>query len=96
MLGYKLSKSAQQDLIQIALYGDVRFGIIQSDSYRDQLKKRFSLIAESPMMYPAVDHIRTGYRRSVCEAHSIYYRINKNHVEIIRILSRQDTNDSLR
>ncbi len=44
------------------------------------------------MLYPAVDHIRVGYRRSVCGAHSIYYRIEGEGVEIIRIIGRQDLN----
>ncbi|NOX50018.1 MAG: type II toxin-antitoxin system RelE/ParE family toxin [Gammaproteobacteria bacterium] len=49
----------------IAHYGDENFGIAQSDYYRDQLKQRFSLLAEQPFLYPAVDHIQEGYRRSV-------------------------------
>lgn len=87
---YRLSELAKQDLIAIARYGDENFGTRQSDSYRDRLKKRFSLLAQQPMLFPAVDHIRAGYRRSVCGGHSIYYRINDDRVEIMRILGRQD------
>jgi toxin ParE1/3/4 len=89
MPDYRLAKSAEKDLIEIAEYGDRHFGIEQSDRYRDQLKKRFSLLAHQPMLYPAVEHIRTGYRRSVCGVHSIYYRIEDNTVEIMRILKHQ-------
>lgn len=90
MPSYRLSDLAKQDLIAIARYGDENFGIEQSDFYRDKLKKRFSLLAKQPMLFPAVDHIRVGYRRSVCDKHSIYYRINDSCVEIMRILGRQD------
>jgi toxin ParE1/3/4 len=90
MPNYRLSEAAREDLIIIAQYGDENFGIVQSDHYRDQLKHRFSIIAERPMFFPAVDHIRIGYRRSVCGAHSIYYRIEGDGVEIIRIIGRQD------
>ncbi len=87
---YRLSQSAKNDLIAIAQYGDERFGVAQSDRYRDQLKQRFSVLAEQPQLYPAVDHIRAGYHRSVCGAHSIYYRIQAQSVEIMRILKHQD------
>jgi toxin ParE1/3/4 len=87
---FRLAETARQDLIDIAQYGDERFGIRQSDRYRDQLKQRFQLLAARPLFYPAVDHIRTGYRRSVCGVHSIYYRIDGDAVEIMRILGRQD------
>jgi toxin ParE1/3/4 len=48
-------------------------------------------MADQPKLYPAVDYIRIGYRRSVYKADSIYYRIaNDGIVEIITILGRQD------
>jgi toxin ParE1/3/4 len=87
---YRLSRSARNDLTAIAQYGDEHFGVAQSDRYRDQLKQRFSVLAEQPTLYPAIVHIRPGYRRSVCGAHSIYYRIDAQSVEIVRILKHQD------
>lgn len=90
MLNYRLSEAAKEDLIIIAQYGDKNFGVVQSDNYRDQLKRQFLVIAERPLFFPAVDHIRAGYRRSVCGAHSIYYRVEGDSVEIIRIIGRQD------
>ena len=91
MADYRLSEEAREDLIVIALHGDEHFGVEQSNKYRDQLKNRFSVLADTPLLYPAVDHIRDGYRRSVCGAHSIYYRIDGQSVEIMRVLGRQDT-----
>ena len=93
MPDYRLSEAAKQDLVEIAQYGDQYFGLAQSDNYRAQLTARFSLIAIQPELYPAVDHIRQGYRRSVCGAHAIYYQVNRdtNTVDIIRIIGRQDT-----
>lgn len=90
MRKYRLAKRAKEDLIAIAQYGDEHFGVAQSDRYRDQLKQRFSVLAEQPQLYPAVEHIRPGYHRSVCGAHSIYYRVEADGVEIVRILKHQD------
>lgn len=95
MPNYHLSEAAKEDLIRIAQYGNEYFGVTQSDHYRDQLKRRFSIIAERPLFFPAVDHIRVGYRRSVCGAHSIYYRIEGDSIEIIRIIGRQDVDKNL-
>ena len=92
---YRLSKTAGEDLMGIALFGDENFGIDQSNRYRDKLKQRFSTLAEQPLLYPAVDHIRQGYRRSVCGAHSIFYRIDGENVEIMRILNKQDPEKQL-
>ncbi len=90
MYDYQITQAAKEDLIIIAQYGDENFGVAQSNRYRDQLKQRFSILAEQPFLYPAVNHIRKGYRRSVCGVHSIYYRIENNTVEIVRVLGRQD------
>jgi toxin ParE1/3/4 len=85
----RLSPAAEQDLINIALYGMEQFGIEQSEQYRDKLKQRFQELSEAPLMYPAVDDIREGYRRSVFGAHSIYYCILSDYVEIVRVIGRQ-------
>ena len=90
MAEYMLAEQASEDLIAIAIYGDEKYGIAQSNKYRDQLKQRFTLLAKHPLQYPAVDHVRPGYRRSICGAHSIFFRIDGAMVEIIRILGRQD------
>lgn len=87
---YRLSEAAKEDLIAIAQHGDERYGIAQSDRYRERLKQRFGALAENPYLYPAVDHIRQGYRRSVCGVHSIYYRITDYGVEIMRVIGRQN------
>jgi toxin ParE1/3/4 len=87
---YRLSTLAEEDLAGIAEYGDEHFGVAQSDRYRDQLKQRFSILAKQPYLYPAIEDIRAGYRRSVCGVHSIYYHIDEQGVKIMRVLGRQD------
>lgn len=95
MADYRLSQEARKDLMDIAVYGDENFGVAQSDKYRDQLKRHFELLAEQPKLFSAVDHIKRGYRRSVCNKHSVYYRIENEGVEIIRVLGRQDHRKAL-
>ncbi len=95
MRKYRLTRATKEDLVGIAQYGDEHFGVAQSNRYRDQLQQRFTVLADHPLQYPAVDHIRNGYRRSVCGAHSIYYRIDGENVEIMRILKNQDPEKQL-
>ena len=95
MAPYKLSNAAKIDLARIYWHGVERFGELQADHYYEILAQRFIEIAESPYKYPLVDHIRAGYRRSVCGVDSIYYRINNGVVEVMRILGRQEVTEKL-
>lgn len=95
MGSYRLSKKAGQDLDRILDYGIDRFGLEQALAYYDALHGRLDEIAENPLHYPAVDHIRKGYRRSVCGSHSIYYQADGQVVEIMRLLNREDLRKAL-
>ena len=92
MGNYKLTEDAKEDLRYIYRYGVKEFGESQADFYYDTLFKHFEKIADNPYLYQAVDHIRKGYRRSVCGVDSIFYRVVDDTVEIISILGRQDFN----
>lgn len=92
---YHLSEAADADLERIYEWGIDRFGMNAADQYYDGLLARFEKIAESPQLWPGVDHIRSGYRRSVYVAHSIYYRIEATGVLIVRVLGRENPATSL-
>jgi len=88
---YRLTKDAQDDLRRIWLWGLQEYGEEQADKYFMAFFERFEQISEQPYLYPAVDYIREGYRRSVCGVDSIYYRIKDDVVEIMGIIGRQYT-----
>jgi toxin ParE1/3/4 len=87
---YYLSNVAKEDLIRIHRYGVETFGTEEADHYLDQFFDQFEKIAQRPMSYQGVPHIKKGYRRCVCGVDSIYYRINNAAVEIMAIVGRQD------
>lgn len=89
---YKLSEAADADLERLYFFGIKSFGLGLADEYYDGIMVRFQHIADMPQLYPAVDEIRKGYRRSVFGSHSIYYLLIDGGVEIGRILSREDAN----
>ena len=92
MGSYKLTGHARADLIRIHQWGVRTHGVAQADKYAKQLVDRFQQIADNPLLYPATDNFREGYRRSVVGSDSIYYQIRGNAVEITAILGRQDLN----
>ena len=95
MGNYRLTQAAQEDLRQIYFYGFETWGEAAADQYSNDLFDRFEQIAAQPYLYPSVDFIRKGYRRSVCGVESIYYRIEHDVVEIMAILRSQDTDIAL-
>lgn len=90
MARYRLNEAADADLDRLYEYGVLTFGLTQADLYYDGLIQRFHELVETPRLWQAVDHIRAGYRRSVYKSHSIYYRIDGDDVEIMRILGYED------
>jgi len=95
MANFRISESAKNDLIRIHQYGVEKFGMAQADKYFDELFDCFATTALRPFSFETVDYIKEGYRRCVCRADSIYYRINRNIVEIMAIAGRQDLDNIL-
>lgn len=87
---YQLSSLAEEDLIEIYLYGVYRFGENQAEKYFSSIQKEFERIAENPELFPEANHIKKGYRYCVHVSHTIYFKINDTKPLIIRIIGKQD------
>ena len=88
---YELVPEAERDLLEIALYGFENFGLVQTEQYYEGLVFRFQEVANYPLQYQSVDHIRPGYRRSVYRSHSLLLPYTRDRESLImRILGRQD------
>lgn len=90
MADWVLSETAKEGLIRIHRYGIRTFGMKRADAYFHALIEMFDVIASTPFSFEAVDAIKPGYRRCVCGADSIYYRVAKHRIEIMAIVGRQD------
>jgi len=95
MASFRLTESAKTDLRRIYRRGLREFGERRADKYYQTLFDRFDQIAANPHLYPTVDEILPGVRRSVCGADSIYYKAGESDVEILAIVGRQDVADWL-
>ena len=89
-LTLRITKVADQDLDDLYTEGYTTWGEARADRYYDGLVARFDRICETPMMYPSIDDIRKGYRRSVYEKHAIYYVVDADAVEIRAVVKHQD------
>ena len=86
----KISTRADQDLIDIYLYGATVFGIVQAEAYYDELKEHLYDLCDFPFAYVRAYDIKYDYRKSVFKSHSVYYRIADDTVEIMAVIGRQD------
>jgi toxin ParE1/3/4 len=58
-MGYKLTRRAEQDLIDIYIEGFRQFGEAQAEAYAQKLVETFELLAK----FPRLARERVGYRR---------------------------------
>ena len=95
-LPYTLSKKAVSDLEEIWLYPVEKWSVDQADRYYNLIFDEIHFICKNINAGKTKDHVRKGYRASKVKLHLIFYRIQKNTVEIIRILhERMDIENRL-
>lgn len=85
MLKLKLSPKSIEDLEQIYRYTIEKWGIKQADKYQDELYLKMQNVASNPNLgqnYP----YRIGYMKTGINRHLIFYKIDKDECQIVRIL----------
>lgn len=85
-----LTNEADRDLNNLYLEGFEKWGEAQADKYYSALLEHFELLCENPYLFQAIDDIRLGYRRSVCQKHSIFYRVVNATIEIAALVKYED------
>lgn len=86
---YKLSKLATEDFAAIYEYTLLNFGVVQADSYTDQLHSVFTLLSSSPLMGHESPEIAPEMRRHDHQRHAIFYRQREHDIFVVRILHQQ-------
>jgi toxin ParE1/3/4 len=86
LTGYRFSRLARLDLIEIADYTVDSWGLSQAERYLDGLDDCFKQLVQSPRLGRTCDQIRRGYRRIEQAKHVIIYRADADGVFICRIL----------
>ena len=95
-LPYVISKKAISDLKQIWLYSVEKWSVDQADRYYNLIFDEIHFVCKNINAGKSMEHIRKGYRASKVKSHLVFYRIQNNTVEVIRILhERMDIENRL-
>lgn len=74
MTSYRLTRRADQDLIDIYLYTLETFGLDQAERYVEGIRSCLGLLADNPRLGRRADIVRPGTRRHEHGGHVIFYR----------------------
>ena len=86
---YKLSPLAEADLLSIFLHGIEQWGTTQAESYAIQITEALQLLSESPGMGREREEIYPNARSYLVGSHIIFYKHNKDVIEISRVLRQR-------
>lgn len=86
---YSISKAAETDLENIWLFSSEKWSLAQADRYLNLILDEIEHIASHPTFGIDYNPIRKGYYASRVKSHFIFYRINQEQVEIVRILHQK-------
>jgi toxin ParE1/3/4 len=93
---YLFSKKAVNDLEEIWLYTAEKWSVEQADRYYLLIIDEIIYISKNVNAGKSMEEIRKGYRATKVKSHIIFYRAQKNTIEIIRILhERMDIENQL-
>jgi toxin ParE1/3/4 len=91
-----ISPAAQEDLRDFYLFGLHKWGQNQSSTYLEKLKDMLWLLTEQPHIGVERPDILSEMRSFVVEGHVVFYQLQSNHIEVIRVLhARQDPNNHI-
>lgn len=93
-LPYVISKMAVSDLEEIWLYTVEKWSVEQADRYYNLIFDEINYICKNIESGKLMDHVRKRYRASKVKSHLIFYKVDNDTVEIIRILHERMDIDS--
>ncbi len=86
VLFYELSEKADQDIDDIYVFTENKFGVDQAVTYVSEFDAVFKLLTTHPESGRKRNEIKTGLRSFPHSSHVIFYRIFEDKIRIVRIL----------
>ena len=83
--GWRLAPKAQDDLSDIWNFGAERWSEDQADAYGRDLARLFGTLARHPRIARERPGLPEGVRVHPYRAHMIFYRVDGDGIEILRI-----------
>ncbi len=88
MVNYRFSSEADKDLLEIARYTIVDFGVKQARIFKEGLDDCFNSLADNHNLGRDASELIPRLKRFPYRSHTIFYRPMKKGIFIIRILSQ--------
>ena len=85
-MSYKLSKEADNDLIELYVYGYKQFGESRAENYFSELENCFQLLSETPLICRERKEFNPHIRIHHHGRHIVIYLIQTDHILIVRVL----------
>ncbi len=82
----KVSKEAENDLVEIYRYGVINYGENKADQYIEALKEKCQFLADVPNLCPDRDEFNPSVKIHHHSKHLIIYVIENDAILIVRIL----------
>ena len=80
------SPLAEEDLLDIWLYSYGKWGENQASQYLLQLETGMLSLSSNPVVGKSREGVRLGYRSIQINRHVIYYRLEGEIINIVRVL----------
>ena len=90
MPGYKLTNAADRDLENIIIYGTEHFGQSEAISFYEGLLGTINNIVAEPSQYPFVFKSKDKFQKAVYKTYAIFFVQRPEHIEIVRVLRREN------
>jgi toxin ParE1/3/4 len=84
-----LRPAAKSDLRQISRQSREHWGAAQAFSYISGITASLSRLTQMPELGVGRSDLGSGYRRLGVGAHAIFYRVEHDRIEVIRILHQR-------
>lgn len=96
MSDFVLSPRARADLDGIWDYSAAQWGDDRAERYVREIWRAITTVAANSRRATACDHIRPGYFKFAVGAHVLFFRMEQDHLDIVRILhARMDFDQHL-
>jgi toxin ParE1/3/4 len=82
---YRISRAAEQDLLEIFLYWAERASLRVADRIIERITARFRLVAEHPRAGKSAEEVAGGVRCFPAARYLIYYRKARKAIEILHV-----------
>ena len=85
----RLRPAAKRDIESIADYTIAQWGAEQARAYIDAIRCKTESLSETALRHARCPEIAPGFRKARSGSHLIYYRVEGDLVDVIRILHQR-------